>query len=73
MKKFVLLAMLGLFLAGCGASAKQSEFWQHDAIYKNWDHLKFSWTGGNNATQEIAQKSQEQEWWGIEVPYIPAQ
>ena len=72
MKRVYLLALLaGLFLFGC-AGAKQSEFFQHSSMYKSWDHLKFSWFGHKNATPETAKKSQEQGWWGMDIPYIPA-
>lgn len=73
MKKLFVVAVLGLFLAGCGAAAKQSEFWQHDAMYKDWSHLRFSWTGYRNPTQDDVQKTQEDGWWGIEIPYVPAE
>jgi hypothetical protein len=73
MKKLGLLLLLGLFLAGCGAAASKSEFWQHSAMYKNWDHMKFSMTGYKNPTADTGNSSQSQEWWGEEIPYIPAQ
>ena len=72
MKKLALLFLAGLFLTGCGASARQSEFWKHDTMYKNWDHMKFSWFGYKNPGQESAKKSSEERWWGIEIPHIPA-
>jgi hypothetical protein len=72
MKKWILLILMGLFLYGCGAGAKESGFWQHGTMYKNFDHLKFSWFGYKNPDAEKAKQSQEQDWWGIEVPYIPA-
>ena len=72
MKKGVLLIILVLFLASCSAM-QQSEYLQHDTMYKNWDHAKFSWFGHNNPTPEDAQKAQEQGWWGIDVPYVPGQ
>ena len=71
MKRLCLLLLLGLFLVGCGSMGRQSEFWQHDSVYKNWDHMKFSLSGHKNPTLEVAKKSQKQEWWGIEIPYIP--
>jgi hypothetical protein len=73
MKKFVLVMLLTFFLFGCSQTATQSEFWQHDSVYKNWDHLKFSWFGHNNPTAEDSQMSSEQAWWGMDVPYVPAQ
>ena len=73
MKKLGFLIILALFLSGCGQSAVQSEFYQHDTMYKNWDHTKFSWFGYRNPTEEDLQKSIDQQWWGIEVPYVPGQ
>ena len=67
MKKFFLLLIMGLFLSGCGAAAKQSELWQHDTMYKNTDHLKFSCWQFKKPTLETLKKSQEQGWWGIPV------
>jgi len=72
MKRLILLSIVGLFLAGCGAGAKQSGFWQHDTVYRNWEHLTFSWYGYSNPTEETLDQSQQQDWWGIEIPYIPA-
>jgi outer membrane lipoprotein-sorting protein len=72
MKRLFVLVLVSAFLFGCGAAATQSEFWQHDTMYKNWDHMKFSMAGYKSPTEETYQKSAEQEWWGIEVPYIPA-
>jgi hypothetical protein len=73
MKKLLALLLLGLFLSGCGAAARESEFWQHDSVYKNWDHLRYSWWGYKNPNQASGEKSIEQGWWGIEIPYIPAE
>jgi hypothetical protein len=64
MKKLLLLAILGLFLFGCGA--------QRGPSWKNWDHMKFSWWGYKNPTAETGKMSEEQGWWGKEIPYIPA-
>ena len=72
MKKLLAVFFLSAFLFGCGASATQSDFWKHDAMYKNWDHTKFSMTGYKSPTREDAKMSMEQGWWGIDVPYIPA-
>jgi len=41
-------------------------------MYKNWNHAKFSMTGYKSPTAQDAQTSAEQEWWGIDVPYVPA-
>ncbi len=72
MKKILILLMFAVFLFGCGASATQSEFWQHDTMYRTNDHMLFSMSGYANPTGEDQKKSMQQGWWGIEIPYIPA-
>lgn len=73
-KKMMMVIILAILLTGCGQSAVRSEFWQHESVYKNWDHMKFSWFGYNNPPNpEDFQKSIDQQWWGIEVPYVPGQ
>jgi hypothetical protein len=67
MKNPFLLLIVALFLSSCGTAAKRSEFWQHDTMYQNWDHLKFSLFGYTNPTEETLKKSQEQGWWGVPV------
>ena len=69
MKKLFVLLILLVFLPGCGTAAKLSEFWEHDTMYRNFDHLEFSVHGYKNPTRETFKKSQEQEWWGIPIPY----
>ena len=69
MKKGLVLLAVGLFLAGCGASAKQSEFWEHPSLYTSWDHMKFSWCGYKNPTAETGKQSKEQGWWGIPIEW----
>jgi len=66
MKKLLLLAVLSLFLFGCGAEMQRGASW------KNWDHFKYSWSGYKNPTAETGKMSKEQGWWGKEIPYIPA-
>ena len=65
MKKLVFIAVLGMLLAGCGTAAKRSEFWDHDTMYKNADHLKYSWGGYANTTPQEVEASTKQNWWGI--------
>jgi hypothetical protein len=68
MKKLVFLVLAGLLIAGCSA-----EFYQHDTLFKNWDHVKFSWWEYKSPTADHAKMSAEQNWWGKAIPYIPAE
>ena len=63
MKKLLLLAAFGLFLAGCGT---------HTPTWKNWHHFKYSAWGYRNPTEQTGKMSDAQDWWGKEIPYIPA-
>ena len=72
MKRLFGILLLSSLLFGCGTAATQSELWQHDTQFKNWDHMKFSMWQYKNPTADTYKKSAEQSWWGIEVPYIPA-
>ena len=71
MKKFVLLLILIMFLSGCLAAARESEFFDHPCMYKNLDHLKFSWSGYRHPSEDTYQKTVEQKWWGKPVLYEP--
>ncbi len=64
MKKLFMLGLIGLFLSGCGTAAQRSEFWKHDTMYKNWDHLKYSIDGYKKTTPEAVKKTKVQDWWG---------
>ena len=68
MKKFILLVLMGLFLLGCGTTVERSEFWKHDTHYRNWEHLKYSWSGYKHPTPDSIEKTKEQGWWGIPAP-----
>ena len=68
MKKLIVLVLMVLLLAACS-----DEWYAHDSIYKDWEHIKFSWWGHNNVTAEHAQMSEDRGWWGEEIPYIPAE
>jgi hypothetical protein len=35
--------------------------------------MTFSWWGYNNPDNDDLKKSQEEGWWGEEIPYIPAE
>jgi hypothetical protein len=68
MKKLIVLLFMVLLLSGCS-----DEFLAHDTLFKDWDHVKFSWGGYKNPTAEHAQMSADRGWWGEEIPYIPAE
>jgi hypothetical protein len=63
MKKLALLVVLVAFLAGC-AGADSSEFWKHDTMYKNTDHLKYSWSGYQDCGSVYTKETKEENWWG---------
>jgi hypothetical protein len=67
MKRLFVIMITALFLAGCGAAARESGFWEHKTMYKYWDHLKFSITGYKKAQPKDAQLSKEEDWWGTNV------
>ena len=67
MKKMFALLFVIACVAGCGTAAQKSELWEHNSIYKNWDHLSFSWSGHQEVSQEEARKSAEEGWWGKET------
>jgi hypothetical protein len=71
-KRWLALMGMVLVLAGCGAAARESGFYEHSTMYRNWDHLKFSICGYKQADQKDAQLSKEQDWWGITV-MVPRQ
>jgi hypothetical protein len=71
MKRLLLLLVVSAGLAGCGASASQSEVWKHDTLYRNLDHLRFSWGGYRDASTGEAQQAREENWWGKEIPVTP--
>jgi hypothetical protein len=70
-KRVLVLLVVIACAAGCGGPASQSGVWKHETLYKNTDHMVFSWGGSKNATSEDALKSTEEGWWGKEVPVAP--
>jgi len=66
--KLACVLIVLLAMTGCTTAMKQSEWCQHDTMYKNWDHLKFSWTGYAAPSESDVQNSNGQNWWGIGVP-----
>lgn len=72
MKRLVIMLLMCIFLISCGASARNSGFYEHDFMYKDWRHLWFNWDGYKKCTQEEAKDQSEAEgWWGFEK-YCPA-
>jgi len=69
MKRLLLIAMLGFFLSGCGAAARDSEFWKHPSMYKDWDHMKYSM--GQDCSADMTKKSKEKGWWGLQQNECP--
>jgi uncharacterized lipoprotein YajG len=67
MKRLLVVMMAVFFLSGCGAAARESGFYEHNTLYKNWEHLKFSVYGYDKVDQKEAQMSKEQSWWGLTV------
>ena len=65
MKRILVISMICLFLFGCGQAARESGFYQHDSMYRDWDHLWFSWFGYKDVTPQEAQESWYDNWWGI--------
>jgi hypothetical protein len=71
MKKTLCLLVVCAGLAGCGSSASQSDFLKHDTMYRNWDHMRFSWGGHKNVSTDEFRKSVDEDWWGKPVPVAP--
>jgi hypothetical protein len=64
---FALIVAAGL-LFGCGTAAQRSEFWQHDSMYQDWDHLKYSWGSYKHTAPTVAvEKTTDRKWWGLPV------
>ena len=66
MKRWLLVMMAVLFLAGC-TGARESGYYEHKSHYQSWDHMKFSLWGYKSVSPAEAQKSQAEGWWGIPV------
>ena len=67
MKKLFLLLIAGFFLSSCGTPAQRTAWWENDTMYKNTDHMLFSWFGFKKPTKETGKKSNDQKWWGEAV------
>jgi hypothetical protein len=64
MKKWFAVTLMVLFLSGCGAVAKESGFYDHNTMYRDWDHAKFSLWGYKAVDQKEVKESNEENWWG---------
>ena len=67
MKKMLVVLVVIASAAGCGGSASQSGVWEHKTLYRDLDHLQFSWGGHKSVSTEEVRKSTEEGWWGKEV------
>jgi hypothetical protein len=67
MRKLFFIAIAALFLAGCGATVRESGYYGHSTHYKDCEHMKFSICGYPNADKKVAQESKAENWWGLEV------
>ena len=66
-KRLLVLLGMVLILAGCGAAARESGFYEHNTMYRDWDHFIFSLNGYKKVDPKKAQESKAQEWWGITI------
>ncbi|MBA4421926.1 MAG: hypothetical protein C0390_02350 [Syntrophus sp. (in: bacteria)] len=67
MKKLFAVILMLLFLSGCGAAARKSEFYEHDTMYRNGDHLLFSIYEYKKVDSKDVRQSETEKWWGIPV------
>ncbi len=67
-EKLFFLIILTILIAVCS-----SEFYKHDSVFKDWDHVQFSWWDYQNPTAEHAKMPAQRECWGEETPHVPAE
>lgn len=67
-KKLLIVGfLLGAFcLAGCTSITSPTP---SQPAFKNFDHIKYSWGGYTNTTDESACESWQQGWWGKDIEY----
>ncbi|MBW2150928.1 MAG: hypothetical protein JRH18_04620 [Deltaproteobacteria bacterium] len=70
MRNLVLLLSCVVLLSSCTV-AKETQFAEHNTLFRNWDHLKFSLWGYKQPSEETYRKTIEQGWWGEPIPYSP--
>lgn len=61
MKKLFIILSISFIFLGCS-----SNWYKHDTIYKNHDHMFYSIHGYTKPTPEDIQHCREQKWWGDE-------
>ena len=68
MKRIIVVLLGVFFLFGCGAAARESGYYEHNTLYKNFSHLKFSIVGfKQEITPKVVERSKKQDWWGATV------
>ncbi len=67
MKRLFVVLLGVMFLFGCGAAARESGFYEHNTMYRDWDHFIFSIYGYKQVDQKEAKLAKEQGWWGTHV------
>jgi uncharacterized protein YceK len=67
MKRWLVVIMVVLFLAGCGTAARESGYYEHNTHFKSWEHMKFSLWGYKDVKPVEVKMSKEGAWWGIQV------
>lgn len=68
MKRWFAVTLMVLFLFGCGAAARESGYYEHNTMYRDWEHWKFSMWGYKSVDQKEIQLSKEEDWWGKIFP-----
>lgn len=66
MKRLVLVLIAAAVLAGC-AAAERSEYFQHDTMYRDGDHLWYSWHRYKYTDENDLLESRDGKWWGETV------
>ena len=61
--------MICAFFAGCGAAAREPEFYKHRTIYADEHHLWFSWSQYKHPTAQDVKETREYGWWGFPIEY----
>lgn len=65
--KLAMVCALIFMMTGCGAAIKNAEWAQHDTLYRDSEHWKFSWYGWRSPTAEDVKNSDARQWWGKEI------